>query len=118
MQNIALDRGYDTGAIHRGLELLGIAGYIPAIRFSNSPDQYGFRYLPEEDAFLCPKDETLIYTRLTCSRTTGNICAVTRFPMVLARSVKNSQPVFIVPVIEDELSPAVVIRPFIEGISV
>ena len=42
MQNIALDRGYDTGAVHRGLELLGITGYIPAIQFSNSPEKYGF----------------------------------------------------------------------------
>ena len=52
MQNIALDRGYDTGAVHRGLELLGITGYIPAIQFSNSPEKYGFYYLPQEDAFL------------------------------------------------------------------
>ena len=51
MQNIALDRGYDTGAVHRGLELLGITGYIPAIQFSNSPEKYGFVYLPQEDAF-------------------------------------------------------------------
>ena len=52
MQNIALNRGYDTGAVHRGLELLGITGYIPAIQFSNSPEKYGFYYLPQEDAFL------------------------------------------------------------------
>ena len=26
MERIALDRGYDTGAVHRGLELLGITG--------------------------------------------------------------------------------------------
>ena len=42
MQNIALDRGYDTGAVHRGLELLGITGYIPAIQFSNSPERHVF----------------------------------------------------------------------------
>lgn len=35
MQSIALDRGYDTGAVHRDLELLGITRYIPAICFSN-----------------------------------------------------------------------------------
>lgn len=28
IKSIALDRGYDTGAVHRGLELLGILGYI------------------------------------------------------------------------------------------
>lgn len=71
MQNIALDRGYDTGAVHRGLELLGITGYIPAIQFSNSPEKYGFVYLPQEDAFCCPEGARLVYQRLNCSQTTG-----------------------------------------------
>ena len=71
MQNIALDRGYDTGAVHRGLELLGITGYIPAIQFSNSPERYGFYYLPQEDAFRCPEGAKLVYQRLNCSQTTG-----------------------------------------------
>lgn len=61
MKNIALDRGYDTGAVHRGLELLGITGYIPAIQFSNSPEKYGFSYLPQEDAFSCPEGVRLVY---------------------------------------------------------
>ena len=39
-----LDRGYETGAVHRGLELLGITGYIPAFQFSNLPEKYGFSY--------------------------------------------------------------------------
>ena len=71
MKNIALDRGYDTGAVHRGLELLGITGYIPAIQFSNSPEKYGFSYLPKEDAFSCPEGVRLVYQRLNCSQTTG-----------------------------------------------
>lgn len=71
MQNIALDRGYDTGAVHRGLELLGITGYIPAVQFSNSPEKYGFYYLPQEDAFCCPEGAKLVYQRLNCSQTTG-----------------------------------------------
>ena len=71
MQNIALDRGYDTGAVHRGLELLGITGYIPAIQVSNSPEKYGFYYLPQEDAFCCPEGAKLVYQRLNCSQTTG-----------------------------------------------
>lgn len=68
---IALDRGYDTGAVHRGLELLGITGYIPAIQFSNSPEKYGFYYLPQEDEFCCPEGAQLVYQRLNCSQTTG-----------------------------------------------
>ena len=71
MQNIALDCGYDTGAVHRGLELPGITGYIPAIQFSNSPEKYGFYYLPQEDAFRCPEGAKLVYQRLNCSQTTG-----------------------------------------------
>ena len=71
MQNIALDCGYDTGAVHRGLELLGITGYIPAIRFSNSPEKYSFYDLPQEDAFCCPEGTKLVYQRLNCSQITG-----------------------------------------------
>lgn len=67
MQNIALDRGYDTGVVHRGLELLGITGYVPAIQFSNSPEKYGFYYLPQEDTFCCPEGAKLVYQRLNCS---------------------------------------------------
>lgn len=52
MQNIALDCGYDTGAVHRGLELLGITGYIPAIRFCNSPEKYGFPICPRKMRFV------------------------------------------------------------------
>ena len=70
MQSIALDRGYDTGAVHRGLELLGITGYIPAIRFSNSPEKCDFYDLPQEDAFCCPKGAKLVYQWLNCSQTT------------------------------------------------
>lgn len=71
MQRIALDKGYDTGAVHRGLELLGITGYIPAIQFSNSPEKYGFTYKPELDTFVCPKEKLLLYRRLNCNKSTG-----------------------------------------------
>ena len=50
--NIALDRGYDTGAVHLGLELLGITGNIPPIQFSNSPEKYGFYYLSHVRCFF------------------------------------------------------------------
>ena len=50
---------------------LGITGYIPAIQFSNSPEKYGFSYLPQEDAFSCPEGIRLVYQRLNCSQTTG-----------------------------------------------
>lgn len=71
MERIAMDRGYDTGAIHRGLELLGITGYIPAIQFPNTPEKYGFTYNPQEDAFVCPEGKLLTYHRLNCNQSTG-----------------------------------------------
>ena len=71
MSRLALDRGYETGAVHRGLELLGITGYIPAIQFSNPPEKYGFSYDPQLDAFICPEGTPLTYHRLNCSKSTG-----------------------------------------------
>lgn len=71
ISRIALDRGYDTGAVHRGLELLGITGYIPAIQFPNSPDKYGFSYAADQDAFICPEGKFLTYHRLNCNKSTG-----------------------------------------------
>ena len=61
MEKVALDRGYDTGAVHRGLELFGITGYIPAIRFPNDPSKYGFSYDPQQDTFICPMGQSLPY---------------------------------------------------------
>ena len=73
MSRLALDHGYETGAVHRGLELLGITGYIPAIQFSNPPEKYGFSYDPQLDAFICPEGVPLAYHRLhEGSRTVAN----------------------------------------------
>lgn len=71
IKRLALDRGYETGAVHRGLELLGITGYIPAIQFSNPPEKYGFSYDPQQDAFVCPQGALLTYHRLNCNKSTG-----------------------------------------------
>ena len=71
MSRLALNRGYETGAVHRGLELLGIIGYIPAIQFSNPPEKYGFSYDPQLDAFICPEGVPLTYHRLNCNQSTG-----------------------------------------------
>ena len=71
MNKVALDRGYDTGAVHRGLELLDITGYIPAIRFPNDPSKYGFSYDPQQDTFICPMGRPLEYHRLNCNKSTG-----------------------------------------------
>lgn len=36
IRNLALDAGYDVGAVHRGLELLGIPGYVSRREFHNA----------------------------------------------------------------------------------
>ena len=71
MEKVALDRGYDTGAVHRGLELLGITGYITTIRFPNAPSKYGFSYNPQQDTFICPMGQPLVYHCLNCNQSTG-----------------------------------------------
>lgn len=71
IKRLALDRGYDTGAVHRGLELLGITGYIPGIQFPNSSEKFGFSYDQQSDSFICPKGQQLIYHRLNCNKSTG-----------------------------------------------
>ena len=70
MEKAVLGREYDTGAVHRGLELLGITGYIPAICFPNDPSKYGFSYNPQQDTFICPMGQPLVYHRLNCNKST------------------------------------------------
>jgi hypothetical protein len=72
IKQLALDDGYDIGAVHRGLELLGIEGYIPAIPYSNGPEHFGFTYSSLEDCFICPCGQKLVYKNLYCIRSTGN----------------------------------------------
>ena len=114
MSRLALDRGYETGAVHRGLELLGIIGYIPAIQFSNPPEKYGFSYDPQLDAFICPEGVPLTYHRLNYSKSTGKYLrcyqvegdACMRCPNVLTRLEFGA-----------ECWPAAAVRHFSEGIS-
>lgn len=71
MKRLVLDREYETGAVHRELELLGITGYILPIQFPNSPEKYGFSYDPQLDTFICPGGVPLTYHRLNCNQSTG-----------------------------------------------
>lgn len=71
IKRVALDKGYDVGAVHRGLELLGIEGYIASVEFSNTADKKGMSYLPGEDCFLCPQGHKLPYHHIICQKSTG-----------------------------------------------
>ena len=45
----------DVGTVHRGLEVLGITGYVSRRDFHNAAMRKGFAYLPENDCFTCMK---------------------------------------------------------------
>ena len=59
MKNIALDRGYDTGVVHRGLELLGITGYIPLFSFLTLRKSKAFTVYPKRMRFVVQRARNL-----------------------------------------------------------
>lgn len=72
IKNLALDAGYDVGAVHRGLELLGITGYVSLRGYHNCPIKKGFGYLPAEDVFVCPRGRHLAFRRLVYKKRNCN----------------------------------------------
>ena len=69
IESRALDAGYDVGAAHRGLEVMGIAGYVSRREFHNATMQKGFTYLPEIDCFRCTKGHRLNFEALVYKKT-------------------------------------------------
>ena len=51
MQNTTLNRGYDTGAVHRGLELLGITGIFLLFSFPTLLKSMAFTIYPKKMHF-------------------------------------------------------------------
>jgi len=71
IQKLGLDAGYDVGAVHRGLEIMGITGY-PGLRFvHNNPMKEQFTYQPEEDTFICKEGKELPFAKLIFKKGTG-----------------------------------------------
>lgn len=71
-QEIGLDGGYDIGAVHRGLELLGINGYTSIREYQNNALKKGFCYDGENDRFVCMQGEYLELQKLIYKRATQN----------------------------------------------
>ena len=63
-QEIGLDGGYDIGAVHRGLELLGVQGYTAIREYQNNAMKKGFCYEEETDRFVCRQGEYLAFQKL------------------------------------------------------
>ncbi len=72
INSLALDSGYDVGAVHRGLELMEITGYVSCISFSNDVLKRATRYLPEKDCFECIGGRYLNFVKLIYKKSTQN----------------------------------------------
>ena len=67
---VVADRGYYKGQEIKTCNDAGMAVYIPKSHTSNNRarglyDKQGFRYLPEDDEYLCPAGERLIWRMTT-----------------------------------------------------
>ena len=80
INNLALDAGYDVGAVHRGLELMGITGYVSCISFSNDVLKRATHYLPENDCFVCEGGRHLNFVKLIYKKSTQNYYRLYRMP--------------------------------------
>ena len=88
IKNLALDAGYDVGAVHRGLEFLGITGYTSCRNYHNNPMKKGFVYIPEKDYFICRCGKKLTFASISYKKTSQNYCRI----YSLARSKCSSCP--------------------------
>ena len=64
INRLALDAGYDVGAVHRGCEHLGIVDYCCPRISHNNPMKKGFTYDAGRDCFLCRMGKTLTFYRI------------------------------------------------------
>ena len=71
-KEIALDGGYDIGAVHRGLEILMINGYTAIREFQNNAMKKGFLYDEEKDSFVCTQGKHLEFQKSIYKKSTQN----------------------------------------------
>ena len=72
LKTLALDGGYDVGAVHRGLELLGIDGYTAIRVYQNNALKKGFEYDQKTDSFICMYQNALTFQRLIFKKSSMN----------------------------------------------
>ena len=71
IKKLGLDAGYDVGAVHRGLEIMGITGYTSLRYAHNNPMKEGFTYQPEKDVFICREGKEIAFSKLILKKGTG-----------------------------------------------
>lgn len=89
INNLALDAGYDVGAVHRGLELLGITGYVSCINFSYDVLKRNLDYDMESDCFVCPSGKNLDFIKLIYKKTSQNYYRLYRMTKEARRACKD-----------------------------
>jgi len=72
IDKLGLDAGYDVGAVHRGLEILGVTGYVSCIEFSGDVVKRGLSYHAESDYFECESGKRLDFIKLVYKKSTQN----------------------------------------------
>ena len=72
IDKLGLDAGYDAGAVHRGLELLGVTGYVSCIDFSYDILKREATYFPESDCFECPAGKRIDFVKLAYKKSSQN----------------------------------------------
>lgn len=67
LKKVVADAGYSSGEVYQYLENKHITPYIP-IHGQFTVEREGFRYDEKKDAFICPKGEELVFSRLFMDR--------------------------------------------------
>ncbi len=91
IDKVALDAGYDVGAVHRGLELLGITGYVSCIRFSGDILKRDLIYQSETDCFECKAGKHLDFIKLTYKQSSQNYYLLYRMPAAIRKSCRDCE---------------------------
>ena len=91
IDKLGLDAGYDVGAVHRGLELMGIDGYVSPIQFHNEILKRNLVYNPESDCFECPAGKELPFIKLTYKKPTQNYYRTYRMALQDRKTCRNCE---------------------------
>lgn len=84
-----MDGGYDIGAVHRGLEILGVNGYTAIREYQNNAMKKGFQYDEEKDCFICMNGNQLEFKKLIYKKSSQN------YYRLYSRSRKNVKNVLV-----------------------
>jgi IS5 family transposase len=62
IRKVGADKGYDRSGVHHQLEQLKIKGYVSPILDKGSQSDSRFEYNSEQDLYVCPSGQTLVFS--------------------------------------------------------